>query len=139
VGTVRSTALLRDERGLMGKIAVVWLLLLAVFVVAAVDVGSIALTRFKVANAADKAAFQAASEFKDSADRLKAFDAARQIVEEDARGAKIPENGFSIDPATGDVTITVVERSWSLVAGRLSFTRSYTKVTATSTSPPPTL
>jgi uncharacterized membrane protein len=123
----------------MGKIALVWLLLLAVFVVAAVDVGAIALTRFRVANAADKAAFQAASEFKDSQDRVKAFEAASQVVEDDVPGAKIPADGFSLDPASGDVTVTVVDRSWSLVAGRLSYTRSYTKVAATSTSAPPTL
>jgi uncharacterized membrane protein len=130
---------LRDERGLMGKIAILWLLLLAVLVVVAVDVGSIALTHFKVGNAADKAAFQAASEFKDSADRVKAFQAAQQVVEEDLPGAKIPAEGFSIDTRTGNVTVKVVERAWTLLAGRLSFTRSYAKVSASSTSPPPTL
>jgi uncharacterized membrane protein len=130
---------LREERGLVGKIAFVWLLMLALFIVAAVDVGSIAVTRFKVANAADKAAFQAASEFKDSADRLKALEAAQRVIEEDVPGAKIPADGFTIDPRTGDVTVKVVKKAWSLVAGRLSFTRSYTKVSASSTSRPPTL
>jgi len=129
----------RDERGLIGKIAIVWLLLLALLVVAAVDVGSIALTRFKVANAADKAAFAAAGEYKDTQDRLKALEAARQIVEEDVPGAKLPDDGFSIDTQTGYVSVKVVDKAWSLVAGRLSYTRPYTKVSATSTSPPPTL
>jgi uncharacterized membrane protein len=136
---MRTSERLRDERGLMGKIAIVWLLLFVVFVVAAVDVGSIGLTLLKVANAADKAAFQAASEFKDSADRLKALRAAQDVVAEDVPGAKIPADGFSIDPQSGDVTVKVVKRAWSLAAGRLSFTRSYTKVSASSTSSPPTL
>jgi len=115
---VNRAARLRDERGLMGKIAIVWFLLLALFVVAAVDVGSVALTRFKVANAADKAAFQAAATFKNTADR---------------------NHGFAIDARTGDVTVKVVKRAWSLIAGRLSQTKPYTKVSATSSSEPPTL
>jgi uncharacterized membrane protein len=139
VAAVTVAARVRDQRGLIGKIVFVWLLLLALFVVAAIDTGSIALTRFKVANAADKAAFQAASEFKESADRAKAFQAAQQVIEEDVPGAKIRGDGFSIDTRTGNVTVRVVKKAWSLVAGRLSFTKSYTKVSASSTSAPPTL
>jgi uncharacterized membrane protein len=139
VATVKAAARLRDERGLMGKIAIVWLVLLVLFVVVAIDTGSIALTRFRVANAADKAAFQAAAEYKDSADRIKAFQAAQRVVDEEAPGAKIPADGFSIDTRTGSVTVTVVRRAWSLVAARLSVTRPYTKVSSSSTSAPPTL
>jgi uncharacterized membrane protein len=139
VATVTAKGRLRDERGLMGKIAFVWIVLLALFVVAAIDTGSIAVARFKIANAADKAAFQAASEYKDTHDRAKAFAAAQQVVAEEAPRAKLPLSGFSIDPRTGDATVRVVGRAWSLVAGRLSSTRHYTKVTATSTSQPPTL
>jgi uncharacterized membrane protein len=139
VAAVSTAARLRDERGLMGKIAIVWLLLLALFLVAAVDVGSIALTRFKVANAADKAAFQAAATFKNTADRNQAYQAAQEAVQQEAPGARIPPNGFSIDTRTGDVTVKVVKRAWSLIAGRLSQTKPYTKASATSTSEPPTL
>jgi uncharacterized membrane protein len=128
-----------DERGLIGKVVFVWLLLLALFVVAVVDVGSIGLTRFKVANAADKAAFAAAGEYKDTQDRNKAFEAAQRIVEHDVPGAKIVANGFEIDTRTGYVTVKIVDRAWSLVAGRLSYTKPYTKVSATSTSQPPAL
>jgi Flp pilus assembly protein TadG len=130
---------MRDERGMVGKFALVWLLLLAVVAVAAVDVGSIALTRFKVANAADKAAFQAAAEYKESHDRIKAFRAAEGVIAEDTPDAKILDDGFAIDPRTGDVTVKVVDRAWSMVAGRFSYTKAYTKVSATSTSEPPTL
>jgi uncharacterized membrane protein len=138
VATVSTAASLRDERGLMGKIAIVWLLVFALFVVAAIDVGSIALTRFKVANAADKAAFQAASTYKDTNDKTKAFEAAQETVQQEVPGAKIASDGFAID-AQGDVMVKVVKRAWSLIAGRLSQTRPYTKVSATSTSTPPTL
>jgi uncharacterized membrane protein len=135
----RAASRLREERGMVGRIAVVWLLLLAVLAVAAVDVGSIALTRFKLANAADKAAFQAAAEYKESHDRFKAFRVAQQVIVEDAPAAKMLEDGFAIDPRTGEVTVKVVQRAWSMVAGRLSLTRAYTKVSAASTSEPPTL
>ncbi len=130
---------IRDERGLVGKIAFVWLLILAVFVVAAVDAGSVAVTRFKVANAADKAAFAAAGAYKETQDRSKALDAAREVVDADVPNARIPEGGFEIDPRTGDATVKVVDKAWSLVAGRWSYTRPYTKIAATSTSEPPTL
>jgi uncharacterized membrane protein len=136
---MRTRADLRDERGLMGKIAIVWLLLFALFIVASIDVGSITLTRFKVANAADKAAFQAASTFKDSHDRNQALQAAEQAVQEQAPGAKIARGGFSIDVSTGEVTVKVVKRAWTLLAWRLSQTKAYTKAVATSTSGPPTL
>jgi uncharacterized membrane protein len=129
----------RDERGLVGKIAIVWLLLLAMFVVAAVDAGSIALTRFKVANAADKAAFAAAGAYKDTQDRTKALEAAEAVVDHDLPNARIPEGGFEIDTRTGDATVKIVDKAWSLVAARWSYTRPFTKVSATSTSQPPTL
>jgi len=139
VAALRTVAGLRDERGLIGKIAIVWLLLLAALMVAGIDAGSIALTRFKVANAADEAAFAAASEFTDTHDRMKAFQAAEDEVEQDVPNAKIPANGFSMDPQTGDATVKVIDKAWSLVAGRLSYTKQYIKVDATSTSEPPTL
>jgi uncharacterized membrane protein len=139
VEAVKTTARLRDERGLIGKVIVLWLLLLAVFAVAAVDTGSILLARFKVSNAADTAAFQAATEYKASGDRAKAYEAAAREVQKEVPGARIPSGGFSVDPATGDVTVRVVKKAWSLVAGRLSFTKSYVKVSATSTAEPPTL
>lgn len=136
---MRTTGGLRDERGLMGKIIILWILLLALFVVAAVDTGSIVLTRFKVGNAADTAAFRAAGEYKDSADRDRAYQAALAAVQQEAPGARIPAGGFSIDTQTGSVTVKVVKKAWSLLAGRLSFTKPYVKVSASSTSEPPTL
>jgi uncharacterized membrane protein len=136
---MRTSGRLRDERGLMGKIAIVWLLLLAVFVVAAIDIGSIALTRFKVSNAADTAAFQAASTYKETNDRAKAYDAAMSAVQSEVPGAKIPANGFTIDTRTGDVTVKVVKKAWTLVAARLSFSKPYVRASATSTAVPPTI
>jgi uncharacterized membrane protein len=130
---------LRGEDGRVGLFSMVWLVLLLLLAVVLVDTGSIAVTRFELANAADKAAFQAASEFKDSHDRFKAREVAQQIVENDVPGAAITGDGFEIDARTGEVKVKLVKRAWSVVAGRLMLTRKYTKVSATGSAEPPTI
>lgn len=126
----------RGERGLVGKLAILWLVLLALFVVAAFDVGSIAFTRYKVASAAQDAAQQAATAFKQSGNRNDAFQAAVQQVAQDDSGARIPKNGFSINQSNGQVTVTVVKSAATLIAARVSFFQDLTKAKATSTSGP---
>jgi len=128
---------LRDERGLMGKIVVVWLLILAVLVVAGIDTGSILLNRYRVTSAADNAAFEAASAYKTTQNQNAAYQAALQQVNQQVSGARITK--FTIDPRSGRVTLTVVKKAWSLVAGRLSFTKKYLKAVAVATSGPPTV
>lgn len=129
---------LGDERGLVGKLAIVWLILLALFVVAAVDTGSILYTRFKVADAADAASFEAASTFQQTRSSQQALQAATDKVAELIPDAHIPKNGVVIDPQSGEVTVTVVRRAWTLLAGRIAFTKHFVKATATDTSGPPT-
>ena len=134
------TAELKDERGLVGKIAILWLLFLAVFVVAAFDAGSIALTRYKVTEAASDAAREAANVFKQTGDRNQAYQAAAELVNEDAPGARIPaKDGFSIEPQTGRVTIVVVKTASTLIAGRIGFLESLTRAKITDTSGPSTV
>lgn len=128
---------LRDERGLMGKIVVVWLLMLAVLVIAGIDTGSILLNRYRVTSAADNAAFEAATAYKTTQNQNLAYQAALQQVKQQVSGARITK--FSVDPKSGKVTLTVVRKAWSLVADRLSFTKKYLKAVATGTSGPPTL
>jgi uncharacterized membrane protein len=134
------TAALRDERGLVGKIVIVWLVFLAALVLAAFDAGSIALNRYKVTSAASDAALEAANVFKQTGDRSQAYQAAVDLVNEDAPGARIPaKDGFSIDPQTGKVTIIVVKRASTLIAGRIGFLDSLTRAKATETSGPSTV
>jgi uncharacterized membrane protein len=130
----------RDERGLVGKIVILWLVFLAAFVLAAFDAGSIALTRYKVTSAASDAALEAANVFKQSGDRNQAYQAAVELVNEDVPGARIPaKDGFSIDPQTGKVTIVVVKRASTLIAGRVGFLESLLRAKATETSGPSTV
>ena len=134
------TAELKDERGLVGKIAILWLVFLAVFVVAAFDAGSIALTRYKVTEAASDAAREAANVFKQTGDRNQAYQAAVELVNQDAPGARIPaKDGFSIEPQTGRVTIVVVKTASTLIAGRIGFLESLARAKITDTSGPSTV
>ncbi len=126
-----------DERGLVGKLMVVWLLLFALLVVAAWDAGSIAITNFKLSNAADAASLDAATAYRDSSSSRDAEAAAQARVEQDVAGARITR--FSIDPSTKEVTLTLVERASTLLAGRIGFLKHFTKVSASSTSGPPLL
>jgi Flp pilus assembly protein TadG len=134
------TAAFRDERGLVGKIMILWLVLLAAFGLAAFDAGSIALNRYKVTSAASDASREAANVFKQTGDRNQAYQAAMELVNEDAPGARIPaKDGFSIDPQTGKVTIVVVKKASTLIAGRIGFLESLTRAKVTETSGPSTV
>jgi uncharacterized membrane protein len=128
---------LSDERGLIGKIAILWFVLLALFVVAAWDTGSILLTRYKVSSAADAAALQAASVYHSTHNIKSAKQAAIDQVRQEMPGAKLARNGFKVDTANGNVTVT--KSASTLIAGRIGFLKHYTRTEATGTASAPTL
>lgn len=134
----RGHTLSADERGLIGKILIVWILLGVLLLVAAIDTTQILITRFRVADAAQTAAFEAAATLKTSkGDREAAYQAAIDAVSETDEGAKLTQ--FVIHPETGEVTVTVTKRASTLVAGRIAFTKHLTKAKTTETAGPPTL
>jgi hypothetical protein len=128
---------LRDERGFVGRLMVVWLVLLAVVVVTGIDAVSIALTTIKTSSAADKAAVRAAAEFKVEDSLREAFDAATEQLREDMPDAKLDPENFEIDPSTGRITLTVTAKATTLIAKRVSFLKHLTKVSETSSARPP--
>jgi Tfp pilus assembly protein PilX len=128
---------LSDQRGLMGKILIVWLLILALFVVASIDTISILYSRFKVADAAQSAAFDAASAYKTTHSRTEAEKAAFAAIRATAPGARLVS--LVIDPATGDVTLTVAKKVGTILVGRIGFLRHLTRASSTETSSPPSL
>ena len=133
-------AALRDERGFMRWIGIVWVVILAALAVAGFDAGSIALTQYKVTSAASDAALEAATVFKQTGDRNQAYKAAVKLVNQDAPDSLIPaKDGFSIDPRTGKATIAVVKRASTLIAGRIGFLDSLVRAKATETSGPSTV
>jgi len=124
-----------DERGLIGKILVLWIVLGALLLVAAIDTAQILVTRYRVTDAAQTAAFEAGSAYRSSdGDRRAAYRAALEAVEEADAEAKLSR--FVIDAPTGRVTVTVTRRVPTILAGRIGLTRDLTRARATETAEP---
>jgi uncharacterized membrane protein len=127
----------RDQTGLIGKALVVWLVILAVFLLVGFDAVSIVFAKYRVADVAGNAASEAAYNYKTGGDIEKACQAAVDYVAAHDASAKIPQAGCAIDKTTGDVTITVRKTANTLIAKRLSFTEDLTHVESTETVPAP--
>jgi len=127
----------RAEDGLVGKLLLLWLLVAAVLVVASVDAGTILLARYRAADAAQSASYDAASAYQTSKSERAALQAAKASVAASDADARLAT--FELNPRTGDVTVTVSQHVSTLLAGRLGFTEELTHVTASDTSqaPPP--
>ena len=122
-----------DERGLIGKLVVLWLVLAALLVVLAYDGIQIAITRFRVADAAQTAAFESATTLRSTqGDRQAAYQAALDAVGEADPDLRLAE--FVIDQQTNEVVVTVSDKASTLLMGRIGFLRSLTKAKTTESS-----
>lgn len=130
----RRTQSRREERGLVGKIIVIWLALMVVLGLAAFDTVQILLARYKVADAAQEASFEASNLLHSSGDRRAALEAALAAVADKDKGARVTQ--FTIDPQTQQVTVTVTKKVSTLLAGRIGFLQGFTKATASDISEP---
>ncbi len=128
----RRTQRLRGERGLVGKFIVIWLAVMVVLGLAAFDTVRILLARYKVADAAQEASFQAAGVLHSSGDRRSALEAALAAVADKDEGARVTQ--FTIDPQTQQVTVTVTKKVSTLLAGRIGYLQGFTKAIASDTS-----
>ena len=132
----RAPTLAADERGLIGKILVLWIVLGVLLLVAGIDTAQILLTRFHVADAAQAAAFDAAATLRSSrGDRDASYQAALQAVHDVDANVKLTD--FVIDGQTGQVTVTVTGEASTLLAARIGFTKHLTKAKTTETSGAP--
>jgi len=134
----RAPTLAADERGLIGKILVLWIVLGLLLLVAGIDTAQILLTRFHVADAAQAAAFDAAATLRSSrGDRDASYQAALQAVHDVDANVKLTD--FVIDGQTGQVTVTVTVtgKASTLLAARIGFTKHLTKAKTTETSGAP--
>jgi hypothetical protein len=132
----RTARIVRDQGGLVGKVIVIWLLLLALLGLAAVDAASIVFTRFRLDDAAATAASTGAAAYRNGHDTAAACAAAQLSVQTDDPAAVMSKAWCKVDTATGEVTITLRKTANTLVAGRLSFTRNLTKVVQRETAGP---
>jgi Flp pilus assembly protein TadG len=108
----------RDERGLVGKLLVLWLVFLVLMVVALFDAGSIAFARLRIADLAQDAAFASAQRFDETGERRQAVRTALATIassDEDAMLRKI-----EISPR-GEVTVVVTDEATTLLTGRIGF------------------
>lgn len=133
---IRTETLARGERGLVGKILVLWLVLGVLLTLAAVDTVQILVARFKVADAAQSASFEAARTLATSGgDRTAASKAAEDAVEAADPDAKMKD--FVVGTATADVTVTVTKKVSTILVGRFGVLEAFTRATATETAPLP--
>ena len=131
-----------DESGMVGKVIVIWLLLVALLGVVALDGTSIVLTKFRLDDAAGLAASAAATSFRNGDSIAVACDDARQAALDDDAGISFPANTAKwckVNLQTGEFTITLHKQAKTVLAGRLSFTKSYARVVQKETAGPATL
>lgn len=131
--------LLRDEAGLLGKIAIVWLLVLALLGVGAIDAASIAFTTYRLSDVGTAAASEGALIFKRTRDVREACARVQQVVSKEDPAVKLTQAGCSIEKPTGLVTVEVRKRANTLVAQRLPWTEEFAVVTVSETAGPPSL
>jgi uncharacterized membrane protein len=127
------------QRGAVGMMIIIWLAVVALIGVAAIDAGSIAFTKFRLADVASSASTQAANAFRASPNVTTACLAAEASILADDASAKLVKKGCVINAQTGVATITVRKEAKTIIAGRLSFAKKFTKVSATETNGPTAL
>jgi Tfp pilus assembly protein PilX len=132
---------LGGEAGFVGKFIVVWLLLLALLAVAAIDTVSIMFTRFRLDDVAATAANTAVATYRNNGRDVQTACAAAQasVLAADPSAEMTKTTWCRIDTTSGDATITLHKTANTLLAGRLSFTRDLTKVVERETAEPSSL
>ena len=134
-GEAKSEA--KSEAGMVGKLLAVWLIVLAIFAVAALDATSIVVAHFHTSDIASNAASVAANDFKDTGNANLACKAATDSIHNaDPSTALTQRGGCKVNGTTGAVKITVTKHANTLVAGRLSATKKYVTITVSATATP---
>jgi hypothetical protein len=130
---------LREETGLVGKMVVVWLLVLALVAVAAIDAASIAFTTYQLSDVGSTAATEGARVYRQSHDAREACERVATIVTGQEPAARLTRDGCRIERPTGLVTVALRKTASTLVAERLSWTEEFATVVVTESAGPPAL
>jgi hypothetical protein len=127
-----SNAQFRSEAGMVGKAAVIWVALLAVLAIGALDAVSIARTTLRLSEIATEAAASGEEAFRTAGrSTVAACEAATAVVAAHDPGLRLGQRGCLVDPATGRVTITLRATADTIIAGRFSPTTHYTHIVVT--------
>jgi hypothetical protein len=129
----------QQEAGAVGWLIVMWLTVVVLFGMVLMDVGSIAFTKFRLADVASSASTQAANAYRPNRDLALACQAAVDQIAAEDPDARLAVAGCSVDVQTGIATIKVRKQAATILAGRFDFSKRYTKVTATESNGPSTL
>jgi len=124
---------IREEVGLVGKILLLWLLLVAAVVVVAIDAGSILLTRSRTADLAADASASAAEAFGQTGDEQQAKLAALDTIADADEAVRLKR----IDVGRREVTVVLVVRADTLVVGRIPFVDDLEKLTVSGSTAAP--
>lgn len=130
----RPSGSLHDQAGMIGKIALLWIIGLLLVSLLILDGLSIVLTTFKLSNTAQAAATTAANTYKTLQDVPKACQAAELDVLHDNLAVPQGEAWCKVNTNTGVATIALRTTASSLVLARLSFTEDYTKISVKETA-----
>ncbi|MGH2635388.1 MAG: hypothetical protein ACRDHU_04500 [Actinomycetota bacterium] len=118
----------RDECGLVGKVILLWLVLVVLVILAVIDAGSIVLTRVRTADVARDAAAAGAEAFADTGERQEALRAARATLADRDEDASLEDLQVT---RRGKVTVVVTDRAATLLVGRFGLLEDLRAVTAT--------
>lgn len=127
---------LSDERGMVGKLAVIWLVFAAVIVIGLVDGASVLVTRLHLSDLAGQAAIAGSGDYQTSHDVQHACAAAGASIQAADPSLKLGKTFCTVDTTKGDVTITLHKEAKTIVLGRLSFTKHFAQVKDTETNGP---
>jgi uncharacterized membrane protein len=122
----------RAERGLVGKIVVLWLVVLAIAAVLAIDAGAIVLSRMRTADLARDAALAAAATYEDSGDQQAAKLAALAVIEGSDDRTRLKRIQIRRD----EVTVLLSSKAGTIVVGRIPWFDQLAKVSVTGSSSP---
>ena len=137
--STRPARSLHDQAGLIGKIALFWIIGLFLVGLLILDGLSIVLTTFKLSNTAQAAASTAATNYKNLHDPAKACQAAVPTLLQDNQTEPTNDTWCKINTTTGEATITLHSTASSLVLGRISFTQDFTKINVKESAQPSSL
>jgi hypothetical protein len=129
----------RDEAGLIGKMMVVWLLVLALLAVAAIDAASIAFTTYKLSDVGASAASEGARVYRLGHNIRDTCERVAQLLSEKEPTARLARGGCSVERPTGLVTVKIRKRASTLMAHRIPLTEEFAVVVVTESAGPPSL
>jgi hypothetical protein len=126
----------RGQSGLVGKVLVVWLLLVGLVGVIAVDAASIAITTFRLSDTASNAATAGAANLRGQRTRDRVCDDARAVIEGQEPDLVLGRGFCKVNLETETVTITLKQQASTILAGRLSFSEDLTTIVVKETGRP---